>query len=117
MTLEIITTIADPMFQSNSYIVFCRETGDGIISDPGNPDTYQHLLKEKNITLKAIINTHGHLDHISGAAATRDEFNIPFRIHQRDHFLVTDVNTFTSGYGLPPWKFPAWTNHWKMAKK
>ena len=106
MALKIITTIADPLFQSNSYIVYCSETGEGVISDPGKPETFEHILNDKNIALKAIINTHGHLDHISGAAMTRDKFRIPFRIAEGDHNLVREVNTFTSGYGLPEMQVP-----------
>lgn len=101
MALKLITTIADPLFQSNSYLLYCSETGEGIISDPGKPETFEHLLAGENITLQAIINTHGHLDHICGVAETREKFNIPFRIAKGDQQLVRDVNTFTAGYGLP----------------
>jgi glyoxylase-like metal-dependent hydrolase (beta-lactamase superfamily II) len=111
MTLQIEQRVADPMFQSNSFVVYCDETGKGILVDPGDPDNYRDILSGKNLDLVAIINTHGHLDHIAGVAACRREFDIPFHIHPDDAFLVRDVNIYTANYGLPEMEVPAIDEH------
>jgi len=106
MSLKIIKMIADPLFQSNAYILFCEETKAGVVVDPGQPEGFQHLLEEHGITLERIVNTHGHLDHISGVAATKRHFNIPFLIHKEDAFLVRGVNTYTANYGMAEMEVP-----------
>jgi hydroxyacylglutathione hydrolase len=102
MSLQILQQVADPMFQSNSFIVYCDQTGAGVLVDPGVPENYTKLLEEHDITLEKIVNTHGHLDHVSGVEACRKAFDIPFHIHPDDAFLVRDVNIYTANYGLPP---------------
>lgn len=106
MALQIRRTIADPMFQSNCYIVFCDQTKDGIISDPGKPATFNKVIEEEEIALKAIVNTHAHLDHVFGVAETRREYDIPFHLHRGDELLIENLNTFTANYGLPPIEKP-----------
>lgn len=111
MTLELLQTVADPMFQSNSYIIFDPESRQGVVVDPGHPDTFDHLLREHGITLTKIVNTHGHLDHVSGVAATCQLYEIPFLIHAEDAFLVRSVNTYTANYGLPEMEVPEIDGH------
>jgi glyoxylase-like metal-dependent hydrolase (beta-lactamase superfamily II) len=113
MALQIVSTISDPLFQSNSYILYCDETGEGIICDPGSVSSFiQHLEKEA-ITLKAIVNTHGHLDHLGGAAATQEHFDIPLYIHEDEKRIVRNLNQYVAEYGLPAMAEPR-VNHWMV---
>lgn len=52
-------------FQQNCSIVWCDETNEAAMIDPGGDI---HLLKEKlqqlGLTLTKLILTHGHLDHV-----------------------------------------------------
>lgn len=49
------------------YLVFDEESGEGILIDPaGSEDRVLSLLKEHNVKLKYIVNTHGHADHTCG---------------------------------------------------
>ncbi len=45
-------------------------------------------------SLKGIVCTHGHFDHISGVAAIRSEFNVPSYLHSYDLRLVNQVNLY-----------------------
>ncbi|MBT4483084.1 MAG: MBL fold metallo-hydrolase, partial [Candidatus Latescibacteria bacterium] len=50
-----------------SYIIADEQTGEAAVIDPGgNPVNEQAILKDKNLKLKYIINTHGHYDHTGG---------------------------------------------------
>ena len=50
-----------------SYIIADEQTGEVAVVDPGgNPTNEQAFLKDKNLKLKYIINTHGHYDHTGG---------------------------------------------------
>ena len=86
--LKIISLTVGQM-ATNCYILADRDTGEGIVVDPGDDAEYisDRLLREK-ITPSLVVATHGHFDHIMGAFAVTAGFGIPFAIHKNDEFLV-----------------------------
>jgi hydroxyacylglutathione hydrolase len=67
-----IKRIVGGNIDSNGYIIFNCEGGDGYIIDPGyNPDKFLKLIKELDITLLGIILTHHHYDHVGGVDKIR----------------------------------------------
>lgn len=51
-----------------SYLVASRQTGEAAIIDPGIETTeYEDVLRERGFTLRYVIDTHIHADHVSGA--------------------------------------------------
>ncbi|HML86345.1 MAG TPA: MBL fold metallo-hydrolase, partial [Bacteroidales bacterium] len=58
------------LFQENTYLI-TDSNGDAIVIDPGfsNQNEYQSFktyLNKHTLSLKKVILTHGHIDHISG---------------------------------------------------
>ncbi len=89
--------IARPMgdYQTNCYIV--RVDGKDIIIDPGMGAT---SWVEENVTNPiAILNTHGHFDHVWSNDALQKKFNIPLYTPKDDIFLLQN-STYMPG--LPP---------------
>ena len=80
MQIQKITT---GILGTNTFIVESDETS--IIIDPA--DCPQGLVKylEENIKPSAILLTHGHFDHISGARALSEHFDIPIYINVDDY--------------------------------
>jgi len=71
-------------FETNCYIVFL-EDGE-IIIDPG-VGAYDWVVKNvKNP--KAILNTHGHFDHVWSNKKLKDFFNIPVYAPKDDVFMI-----------------------------
>ena len=69
MTLE-VTSLALGPYQTNCYVVVTEGSADAIVVDPGDDaGRITALLEERGLTLRAILVTHGHLDHIG---AVRD---------------------------------------------
>src|SRR5438105_1775966 len=67
MTAEIRCLESAP-FAQNSYVLCLPGRTDAVAVDPGfEPDLILELLKEEGLTLAAILNTHGHVDHIAGS--------------------------------------------------
>ncbi len=85
MALQVKTLTFNP-YQENTYLVW-DETGEGVIIDPGcysQPEENQLLaaIQSANISLKYLINTHGHIDHMLGNAFVKAKFDLPFLAHQ-----------------------------------
>lgn len=60
---------------TNSYIVYDENKKEGIVIDPGDfPLLLISKIKELGITLKYIVFTHVHFDHILGYPRLKEEF-------------------------------------------
>ncbi|MHA8065677.1 MBL fold metallo-hydrolase [Aquirufa sp. ROCK2-A2] len=92
-------------FQENTYLLW-DSTGIGVIVDPGCY-TYEERLELKNfiseqqIELKAILNTHAHIDHVLGVEFIKKEFNIPFYLHPKEVVILNDAANRAQVYGFP----------------
>lgn len=85
MKMQIISQ-ACGSYATNCYIIK-SDKGDFII-DPGQGAL--EFVKKNTQNPKAILNTHGHFDHIWDNAAVKNEFQIPIYIHENDAFMLSD---------------------------
>jgi hydroxyacylglutathione hydrolase len=107
MGFSIRLVIADPLFQSNCYIVGCPDTAEGIVIDPGiRIGDIAAAVKEEGIQVTAVVNTHGHLDHVAGAAEARRIFNAPFLLHEAESVILANLDNSAANFGLPPVEHP-----------
>lgn len=77
----------------NTYVIWCTETREAAIIDPGNyNDTENSVLfnfiKEQQLEVKLLLNTHAHIDHIFGNYWVTKTFNVPYWLHSEDTFLL-----------------------------
>lgn len=96
-----ITKVAVKGFD-NTYIV---EGNDGaILIDTGLPGGEKAILekcREKNISLKLILITHGHFDHMGSAAALKNATSVPVAIHKEDvEALRTGISPMDRPVGI-----------------
>jgi glyoxylase-like metal-dependent hydrolase (beta-lactamase superfamily II) len=87
--------LSKPMgvFQTNCYIIFLP-TGE-IVIDPGV--NAAHWVRSKISNPLAILNTHGHFDHVWSNYKLQSDFNIPLYTPKKDVFMLQN-DTF--GYGM-----------------
>jgi len=71
--------------QTNCYIVTIDNKE--LIIDPGM--NALAWIKENSKNPIAILNTHGHFDHVWSNAAVKNEFNIPLYIQKDDAFMLS----------------------------
>jgi hydroxyacylglutathione hydrolase len=86
--LMLIATAAAPPFFKNGFVVSCEETREGVVIDPG--DEVEELLAavaRGRVSVRAILLTHAHLDHITGVARAKSSLGVPIWLHQDDLFL------------------------------
>ena len=77
------------VFQENCWVVGNRRTGEGICIDPGDePDEVLALARDLGVTIKAIANSHAHIDHILGVRGVQAATGANFLLHQSDLELL-----------------------------
>ncbi len=71
----IIETFVTTLFQQNTRILACEETGKAVCVDIGDSaNEIANFINENNLELQAITLTHAHLDHIGGVSDLRKLF-------------------------------------------
>ena len=100
-----------PPFQSNCWILGCGETQEGVVIDPGEVDCIREVLEEYKLTLKYLIHTHGHLDHVSATAVLQREMGAPVLIHEAEGILLDNLSTQGMMFGLAAPESPTVDQH------
>ncbi len=69
--------------------VFLIKDKECLVIDAGSREVLT-FLKERNLKVVALINTHGHLDHTAGSGYLKEEFKVKFLMGKEDEFLLRD---------------------------
>lgn len=87
MDLEVLY---NGLFDSNSYLLI--ENNEAVLIDAGVPaKRVLDILKSRNIKLKYILLTHGHIDHILSADEIRKDTGAAILIHEADSSSMIDA--------------------------
>jgi glyoxylase-like metal-dependent hydrolase (beta-lactamase superfamily II) len=108
-SLQIHTIVSMP-FEENTYVVWRPGRTDALVIDPGlEPDLILAFLREQGLTPTAVLNTHGHADHIGGNAALKQAFpEAPLLIGAGESRLLSDADANLSApFGMPVTSPPA----------
>lgn len=97
--------LVSPPFQENSYILWRGDKPSScIVVDPGFlGEALVQRIQAQGAEVEAILNTHGHADHIAGNKAMKEAYpKAPLLIGTIDAPMLTDpVLNLSKGYGLP----------------
>jgi len=86
----------------NCYVVGDEETRQAVVIDPGGDvEAILYLLKEDDLKLLSIINTHAHFDHIGGNAGLKRETGADILIHPKEAGLLTAMSDIAGQWGIP----------------
>jgi hydroxyacylglutathione hydrolase len=89
--------------ETNAYLVWCSETREAALIDPGG-DTARILsfAKKNELAVRYIINTHGHADHIAENAIAKERTGAPLLIHEADRqMLLSPELNLSLSLGFP----------------
>lgn len=89
---------------TNCYIGINEETKECFIVDPATcPPEFVSYIKNAGLTVKAVLLTHGHFDHIMGLDALLKEFSVPVYAHaaEREVLESEQLNSSASMLGQP----------------
>lgn len=91
-------------FDENTYLLFKEGVASCVVVDPGlEPEKIVDALQERNLEVAAILNTHGHSDHIAGNGEIKRLWpQAPLVIGHQDAEKLTDPNlNLSAPFGLP----------------
>jgi glyoxylase-like metal-dependent hydrolase (beta-lactamase superfamily II) len=103
MPLNIRCIVSQP-FEENTYVVWQEGSNEALVVDPGlEPDRIQECLRREGLTVAAILNTHGHADHIAGNEAMKAAYpEAPLVIGEKDAPMLRDpVLNLSAAFGEP----------------
>jgi hydroxyacylglutathione hydrolase len=70
-----VACIVSMPFGENTYVVWVPGRSDCVVIDPGlEPDRILDYVLQRKLKVAAILNTHGHGDHIAGNRAVKEAF-------------------------------------------
>ncbi|HQR07931.1 MAG TPA: MBL fold metallo-hydrolase [Gemmatales bacterium] len=101
--LQVVSILSMP-FAENSYLVFRQGSPEAIIIDPGlEPELILKEVRKHKLKIVAILNTHGHADHIAGNEAMKEAFpDAPLLIGTGDALMLTDASlNLSAPFGMP----------------
>jgi hydroxyacylglutathione hydrolase len=89
--------------QCNCSVVGDKQTREAMVIDPGDDiDHVLAMLQKHQLTVKQIVITHAHIDHIGGAAKLKRITGAPVLLNSNDQMLLKMLDVQASWIGMPP---------------
>jgi hydroxyacylglutathione hydrolase len=89
-------------FEQNCTIIWSEPTKKAVVIDPGGDvPRIQAAIEQTGVTVEKIWLTHGHIDHVGGAAELRDVLGVPIEgPHRSDKYLLDNVVMSGERFGM-----------------
>ena len=90
------------LFEQNCTILWDETTRQAVVVDPGGDvPTILDAIEKNAVKVEKIWLTHGHIDHVGGAAELRDKLQVPIEgPHRSDKFLLDNVVMSGMQFGM-----------------
>jgi glyoxylase-like metal-dependent hydrolase (beta-lactamase superfamily II) len=90
------------LFEQNCTLIWCEASKKAVVIDPGG-DVPKILkaIEQSNVKVEKIWLTHGHIDHVGGAAELRDALKVPIEgPHKADSHMLEHVVESGARFGM-----------------
>ncbi|WOH39529.1 MBL fold metallo-hydrolase [Thalassotalea fonticola] len=90
-------------FQQNATLIWCDQTMEGALIDPGGEsDRLLAEVERVGVTLSKLLLTHAHVDHAGGTQDIADKLDLPIEgPHQADQFWIDIFPQQIQQFGFP----------------
>jgi hydroxyacylglutathione hydrolase len=101
--MELIRRVVGPL-ATNLVVLADPQTKEAIAIDTATPSLawIADELVDRSWTLKLIVSTHGHWDHIGDNAAVAEHTGAPIAVHPLDRDRLTDPQPIAAPFPIPP---------------
>src|SRR5579862_9783403 len=90
------------LLQCNCSILGDPETREALVLDPGDEiDRVLALLARHSLTVRAIVSTHAHIDHVGGLYKLKQATGAPVLMHPDDFELYRHLDMQAAWLGIP----------------
>lgn len=104
---HVVTIVSAGALHQNCHLVTDRSSGEIAIVDPGTDVTaILDAIRELGGAPKHLLVTHGHPDHIAGAAALTDELELDCLVAIRDERTLRHAPGYAAAFGLQRTRIP-----------
>ena len=93
------------MFPVNCYLLIDEDTKEAVVIDAGcfydeEKQMLKNYLESHSLSLKHVLNTHLHLDHLFGNAFLFKEYGLRPEAGQQDEFWLAQVSSHSRMFGF-----------------
>jgi hydroxyacylglutathione hydrolase len=89
--------------QCNCSVIGDEKTHEAMVIDPGDQiEGILEILRQEKLTLKQIVITHAHIDHVGGAMKLKAATGAPVLMNQNDHALLKMLDVQAAWIGMRP---------------
>lgn len=86
---------------ANCFILGCEDTRESVVIDPGDDaDRILMILAKEKLTVKYLINTHGHFDHVGANRRMKEVTGAKLAIHPDDVPMLSELSRSAASFGL-----------------
>jgi glyoxylase-like metal-dependent hydrolase (beta-lactamase superfamily II) len=87
--------------QVNCYILADEKTKEAVVIDPGDDaEDILKIIREKGLTVKYIVNTHAHFDHVGANAKLKEATGAEILLHEADAALLSSSSGQAKMFGM-----------------
>lgn len=97
-------TIPVTHYQQNCSLIWCDQTLEAALVDPGGePGRIRERVAARGVSLKQILLTHGHLDHVGAVTPLAEHYGVPvIGPHEADRFWLDMLDQQAQMMGFAP---------------
>ncbi|MEX1297669.1 MAG: MBL fold metallo-hydrolase [Desulfotignum sp.] len=86
---------------ANCFILGCEDTREAVVIDPGDDaDRILMTLAREELTVKYLIDTHGHFDHVGANRRMKEVTGAKLAIHPDDVPMLAQLSRSAASFGL-----------------
>jgi len=96
----LIRLVVGPL-QVNCFILADEKTKEAVVIDPGDDaEDILKVIREKGLTVKYLVNTHGHFDHVGANKALKEATGAELLIHEGDAPVMASAPLQSRAFGM-----------------
>lgn len=102
-------------FAENTYVL-SDDKKNAVIIDPGCYEEYERseindYISHENFTIRAVINTHCHIDHVLGNDAMKDKYKAEMWVPKNEEPVLKAIPSYAPNYGFSAYR-EVEVDHW-----
>ncbi len=92
-------------FSENTYVLY-DSTNEAVIIDPGCLQQFEkeqlaQFIADNTLTVKCLLQTHTHLDHVFGSAFVKRKYGVKMLMHRLELPVLSEVENRCKMWGIP----------------